>query len=269
MEHLQVIGSCGYMDSNGRMVNNGLTRTRKMGGDQGKKKRPWLRGVIIAVAIVIVGVSVWAGIFQRNNIKAVYLALTMDQDSLSKRQEEQEKKQEELLNQYGLSKPDISQEETQAPTEEGDAQDTQDQEGQQNQQGETQSGESSSAGSSGQQSAEQAKEEIQGYVNQLYQVEAKYRGRLNSMIASAKQEFYALPKEERTQKKKISIVQAKASALIAEENSCDAEVEAILAKIQAVLDRQNDKSNLVAEIRAYYQESKASWKAAQMTELYS
>lgn len=38
--------------------------------------------------------------------------------------------------------------------------------------------------------------------------------------------------------------------------------------LKAVLDEEGIKNNLVSDIRARYKDTKATWKAARMTELY-
>ena len=89
------------------------------------------------------------------------------------------------------------------------------------------------------------------------------------MVESTKKEFWSLPKDQQVTSNKMEIVRAKMDDLIAQEKACDAEVEAILSDIQDVLKRQGKSTELVNEIRTYYEESKATWKAAKMTELYS
>ena len=209
--------------------------------------------------------------------------MTQDQDTLTQMQEEQDRQQEELLNQYGLTKPDTSQlqQEQSVETDPSSEQSDNQTGGQTGTSGASggqtgtsgasggQTGESSQTGTSEKTDAEKAQAEIQGYVNQLYQVEDKFLARLDEIIAQTKQEYKDLPAAQRTQKKKISLVQSKMSILLAEESKCDAEVEAILANIQATQKKYGQSNDLVSQIRAYYEDSKANWKAAKMTELYS
>ncbi len=209
--------------------------------------------------------------------------MTQDQNTLTQMQEEQDRQQEELLNQYGLTKPDTSQlqQEQSGETDPSSEQSDNQTGGQTGTSGASggqtgtsgasggQTGESSQTGTSEKTDAEKAQAEIQGYVNQLYQVEDKFLARLDEIIAQTKQEYKDLPAAQRTQKKKISLVQSKMSILLAEESKCDAEVEAILANIQATQKKYGQSNDLVSQIRAYYEDSKANWKAAKMTELYS
>lgn len=67
----------------------------------------------------------------------------------------------------------------------------------------------------------------------------------------------------------MAIVKAKANTLIAQEKQCDAQVYAILDEIRDILQQMGKSNELANEISSYYEESKANWKAAKMTELYS
>ena len=78
-------------------------------------------------------------------------------------------------------------------------------------------------------------DEIQDLLNQLYAVKAKAESGLNSAIQSAKNEYYALPDEQKSQAKKISIVMGKASELQNLQSTCDAEVNRIVEQMRKVL----------------------------------
>lgn len=224
--------------------------------------------------VLAVGVA-WLLLVHGNNLKAVYLALTSDPEQLAQMQQDQQKKQEEVLEQYGLTSPDL-QGENQLPEQD---QDQTEQPEQSQQPGQTEQPEQSGQpGQSSKPTESQSQEQndqdalqaqLQEQVNKLYQVQATYQGILDGVIASAKQEFRDLPKEKRTQANKISIVQAKMGQLLSYEDSCDAEVEAILSEIQSILKQMGKPNDLVEEIRSYYQSTKANWKAEKMTELYS
>lgn len=239
-------------------------------------KPRWGRRCAAVVGVIAVIGIAWLGIAQKNNLKALYLALTSDTEKLEQQQEEQTKKQEDILEQYGLTKPDLSQ--PQAP-QTGTGEEAADQSSQEEapqEKPETPAGSGGETSQTPQQSPEQTPQpetdplqaELQGYIDQLYQVEAEYQQLLNDLVESTKKEFWSLPKEEQVSSKKMEIVRAKLDALVAQEDACDAEVEEILANIEDVLRRQGQPNDLAESIRSYYEESKASWKAAKMTELY-
>ena len=223
--------------------------------------------------IVVIGIA-WLCIAQRNNLKALYLAMTADAETLEQKRTEQDKKQEDLLGQYGLVKPDNGQ--LQEPEEIDETPANPSVESSQPEQSVPTDGDFGNTQVSDQpptqtpdQGADQLQEELQGYINQLYQVEARYQQFLDEMVESTKKEFWSLPKDQQVKEKKMEIVKSKMNDLIAQENACDAEVETILANMEDVLKRQGKSNDLVNSIRSYYEESKASWKAAKMTELYS
>ena len=223
--------------------------------------------------IVVIGIA-WLCIAQRNNLKALYLAMTSDAETLEQKRTEQDKKQEDLLGQYGLVKPDNGQ--LQEPEEIHETPANPSVDSSQPEQSVPTDGDCGNTQVSDQPptqtpdlGADQLQEELQGYINQLYQVEARYQQFLDEMVESTKKEFWSLPKDQQVKEKKMEIVKSKMNDLIAQENACDAEVETILANMEDLLKRQGKSNDLVNSIRSYYEESKASWKAAKMTELYS
>lgn len=233
----------------------------------GRKKRRWLPVVLIGLLLVIVAGAGWLWITQGNNLKALYLAVRNDKESLEQIQQEQDKKQDELLEKYGLTKPGSTQTggEAELPTVESAEPQTTEQP-EQTSQPEPGTGGASDNPSDKQQDLQN---QLQEKINQLYDVEATYRGILSDVIAQAKQEFRQLPADQRTQSNKMSIVKSKANTLIAQEKQCDAQVNVILGEIRNILQQMGESSELADEISSYYEESKANWKAAQMTELYS
>ena len=267
-----------------------MIHSDKAGKEKGgtKKRRLLIAAAVIGLIVVIAAVWLWMA--QGNNLKALYLAATSNAEKLEQKQAEQDKKQEDLLQQYGLVKPDVGQIETPEPSEQVTTQqpDVSDQPeeslpadsnqlptqapSQTPAQTPSQTPSQTPAQTPGQddeQDADQLQAELQGYINQLYQVQARYQQLLDEMVESTKKEFWSLPKDQQVTSNKMEIVRAKMDDLIAQEKACDAEVEAILSDIQDVLKRQGKSTELVNEIRTYYEESKATWKAAKMTELYS
>lgn len=221
--------------------------------------------------IAIIGI-IWLYAAQKNNIKALYLAMTSDADTLEQKQVEEEKKQENILQQYGLEKPESSQDQQLGETDDNVANPPQESipsSGGSETSQVTDQGSNQGSDQGSDQDADSLQAELQGYINQLYQVEANYRQVLDGVVQSAKSEFWALPKDQQVRENKMQIVKSKMNDLIAQENACDAQVETILSNIEDVLKRQGKSNDLVNSIRSYYEESKATWKAAKMTELYS
>lgn len=232
-----------------------------------KKKRPLFWGVLILLGALVIG-GVSFSLWQRENLKA--LSLVADSEKLAQTQEAQNKNRQEILDRFHLTEADIapapSVKETEVPEETVVPSETQEHVAAV---GPPSTGPSETVNSSEPSKEESVEEDkIRQYVARLYQLEAAYRGELDTIIANTKAEYRALPEEQRTKENKLKLVTSKMELLIAKEKQCDADVEALLDQIQAVLDEQGSKEELVKEIRAYYKENKATWKAACMTELY-
>lgn len=110
-------------------------------------------------------------------------------------------------------------------------------------------------------------DEIQDLLNQLYAVKAKAESGLNSAIQSAKNEYYALPDEQKSQAKKISIVMGKASELQNLQSTCDAEVNRIVEQMRKVLRANGQSTALADQALAAYEAQKESTYASLKSKL--
>ena len=246
----------------------------------GKRKGTmWIRAFLVSGLVVVLGGGLLLGLFQGNNIKALFLAFTSDPQQLQLKQEEQGKKRDEILEKYGLTPPATSggtqSSASQAGSSAGQLEDrvpegetSHGQEQSQEEQASTSAGSSSSYQQAAQSQEDEMQAKIQAYVAQLYDLEEDYRGQLEQLAEETKLEFWGLPKDQQTKENKLAMVKTKTEELIEKEKECDAQVETILQGIQAVLDEEGVDSGLVSEIRAHYEDCKATWKAACLTELY-
>lgn len=263
-------------------MKTGLKDEKKAEKPSNGNQRRSAKKIVAGAAFVMIGSLCVLGFAQRENLKALYLATTSDPEKLGQKLEEQTQKRDDLLKEYGLesTRPSDSVD-TPASSESANAPDGSGTEPpvQQNTQpaekpadntaaqGQTAEKQPEKPAKSGELS-EDAKKQVQAYVDELYALEDLYLSKLDDIMLATKDEYRALPKEERTKANKIALVKSKTELLIEEEKTCDAEVEAVLSKIQAVLDEEGIKNNLVSDIRARYKDTKATWKAARMTELY-
>lgn len=254
--------------------------------DKGKR-RIWRR-LLLSAGLVVLGGLLLMGIWQRNNLKSLWIAATSDQETIAQKREEQEEKRQDILDRYGISSLD----DVEIPYNENGVDVGQLVDGEESGSGNTADG-SETGGTAGSNSAETGSSRnsetgsggnsgtgasdtsetgesaaIRQYVAALYALEDQYLEQLNQITEETKYEFWSLPKEEQTQANKLQIVRTKLSELLAAEDKCDQEVEMILGAIQSELDAQGSDSSLVAEIRTAYEESKATWKADCLTELY-
>lgn len=232
----------------------------------GRKHRKKLWAIILVC--ILVGGVLLAGFWQRNNLKALWLAFTSDSETLAAAVERQEEKRQELLDKYGLEfTPNSAGTQTEVPAETGGGSVPEPSETPSSTPGSTPTGDDKGDEGQGQDS-QQAQQVINGYIQQLYDLESSYRSQLDELVSQTKTEFWSLPKEEQTKSNKIALVKTKMDLLIAAENQCDADVEAVLGQLEQAVKAAGMDTQLVADIRAQYEDDKATYKAACMTELY-
>lgn len=124
------------------------------------------------------------------------------------------------------------------------------------------------ASSSGKQEAAY-EAEVKALLKQLYSVKARAEAELNSCIAGAKAEYYALPESQQTQARKISIVLARSGRLYAMQASYDKEVESIVSQMRAVLTANGQSTALADQAMASYKAQKSAMYAKLTAKLYS
>lgn len=124
------------------------------------------------------------------------------------------------------------------------------------------------ASSSGKQEASYEKE-VKALLKQLYSVKARAEAELNSCIAGAKAEFYALPESQQTQARKISIVLARSGRLYAMQASYDKEVESIVSQMRAILTANGQSTALADQAMASYKAQKSAMYSKLTAKLYS
>lgn len=117
---------------------------------------------------------------------------------------------------------------------------------------------SSSSVSAGTAAASTYDAELRALLSQLYDVKARAESGLNSAIASAKSEYKALPEDQKTQAKKVSIVMSKTSELNKLQSSCDKEVNDIVAKMRKLLEDNGQSTELADQALASYEAQKQS-----------
>ena len=140
--------------------------------------------------------------------------------------------------------------------------------GKQENAGTANSGTEKPASSSGKQNASYEKE-VKTLLKRLYSVKARAEAELNSCIAGAKAEFYALPESQQTQARKISIVLARSGRLYAMQASYDKEVESIVSQMRAVLTANGQSTALADQAMASYKAQKSAMYAQLTSKLYS
>ena len=89
---------------------------------------------------------------------------------------------------------------------------------------------------------------------------------ISGIISSAKSEFAALPAEQRTKSAQNAILASKMGQAEALEAECDAQVEAMLGEMSAELSAAGQSTESVSQLKSYYEDTKASQKAAYLAE---
>ena len=101
-------------------------------------------------------------------------------------------------------------------------------------------------------------------IAEIYLLRAIYLTEIDKLIQGAKQEYLALPKEERSLAAKMKIVEKLIPKGNKLEDECDAKMEALLSELTSVLQAQGLPTDVVAQIRATYKEQ----KEIKLAELY-
>lgn len=135
---------------------------------------------------------------------------------------------------------------------------------------------SSTASSSGTQAsggtdaaaAEGYEAEVKALIQQLYAVKATAESGLNSAISSAKAEYHALPADQQTQAKKVSICFSKAGQLSALQASCDSQVNSIVSQMRTVLKENGQSTALADQAMSSYKSQKSAMYSSLMSQLY-
>ena len=125
----------------------------------------------------------------------------------------------------------------------------------------------SAAGSSSSGGKQTESDIVAKYTAKLYGVRGAYQGRIDGIISSAKSEFASLPAEQQTGSAKSSILSSKLSQAESLEAECDARVESVLGEMSAELSAAGHSTDSVGQLRSYYEDAKASQKAAYLAQM--
>ena len=96
---------------------------------------------------------------------------------------------------------------------------------------------------------------IASLMSQLYSLESSARSDVSSAIQSAKDEYHALPAEERTFSNKVSIAYSHLSSV---ESTYDSAVSSVVSEMRSVLRQYNQPETVADQAWSYYQSAKSS-----------
>lgn len=96
---------------------------------------------------------------------------------------------------------------------------------------------------------------ISSLMSELYSLESSARSDVSSAIQSAKDEYHALPAEERTFSNKVSIAYKHLSSV---ESTYDSAVSSVVSEMRSVLRQYNQPETVADQAWSYYQSAKSS-----------
>ena len=262
-------------------LQKGRIHNEEQDGESSLMKKRRVKYWVLAIVVVIIAAIAALAYWQKNNITALYMAVSSDEESIQKKEEDLQNRREELFANLGLnpSGTQTGSGDTEEPTDEaavqsptvtptgsGSVEDTPPPT-------QTPAAENSSEPSSEpeeeseSESAESSNAIIEESVAKLFELENSYMEQLDQIVADTKAEFAALPREEKTAANKKRLIEEKVSLLSSMEKECDAKVEELLSVISDELKKQGQPEDTVDEIRDIYEDTKATWKAKCLTEL--
>lgn len=108
---------------------------------------------------------------------------------------------------------------------------------------------------------DQAAAIIAKYSSRLYSIKASFLGQLGTLASAAKNEFYALPPEERNSSAKASIISKYLGQASSLETSCDSQVSSTLSAMRSELNAIGADTSIVGQLQSSYEAQKAAEKA--------
>lgn len=221
-----------------------------------KKKTKVLFAFLILIAALIFGVGIW----QWNNIVAVYKTVTTTQEQLEQEINQNKQGLEEELNQkYSTIVSDFSAEEEKKLIK-GEITVEQAIENL-NKRYEKKKNEKSSTGQSNNTNAEKIDELIGDKVIELYSLKAYYLGQLGQMEATIKSEYAAMPTEKKNLVGKKELVTKHMGVALGLMNQCDEKVAELVAGLESELKKLGGDTSIIKIIKDTYEKEKALKKA--------
>ena len=217
--------------------------------------------IALGVAAVLAVAGAAAAVWQWNNLNALRYGLTLDQDTLDQRLEENRTVLNEAMDQYDISDYTFTEEEVSQLTEGTvSAQEAAKkllerpaQEAPQAEQPEQPP------------QADHAQEEaeIRELIATMYVLRATYVGKLEAVVQSAIDEYTA---GEHTSENRTRVVRGKLDELIAMEKECDGEVAAVVFRLRELLKATGQDDSLARQVEETYKEEKSLKKAYYLNE---
>ena len=217
--------------------------------------------IALGVAAVLAVAGAAAAVWQWNNLNALRYGLTLDQDTLDQRLEENRTVLNEAMDQYDISDHTFTEEEVSQLTEgtvsaQEAAKKLLEQPAQEPPQ--TEQPEQAPQADHAQEEAE-----IRELIATMYVLRATYVGKLEAVVQSAIDEYTA---GEHTSENRTRVVRGKLDELIAMEKECDGEVAAVVSRLRELLKATGQDDSLARQVEETYKEEKSLKKAYYLNE---
>lgn len=222
-------------------------------------------GVAGALVIAVAAVIAW----QWNNISAARYGLTLDQETIDQRLQENQQALNDAMTQYNVPEYEISREEMEQLTdgtlnEEDVARKLLEE--QQPVSGEDAAADQETASSNGdaaQPEMTAEEKEIQELIATMYVLRSSYVGELEAVVQSAIQEYAS---GEMTPERRAEVVYSRFDELQAMEKECDGKVAAVVSRLRELLKATGQDDTLAKQVEETYREEKSLKKAAYIQE---
>lgn len=110
--------------------------------------------------------------------------------------------------------------------------------------------------------------EVKAQIQELYVLRAQALKDLDSNIESARAEYHALPEEQQTTVRKVSIAFSRAGQLTKLQSYYDKEVDRIVGEMRTTLEANGQSTELADEAMASYKKQKSEMYSSLMAKLY-
>ena len=217
--------------------------------------------IALGVVAVLAAAGAAAAVWQWNNLNALRYGLTLDQDTLDQRLEENQTVLNEAMDQYEISDYTFTEEEVSQLTEGAVSAQEAAKKLLEQPTRETPRPEQPEQAPQADHAQEEA--EIRELIATMYVLRATYVGKLEAVVQSAIDEYTA---GEHTSENRTRVVRGKLDELIAMEKECDGEVAAVVSRLRELLKATGQDDSLARQVEETYQEEKSLKKAYYLNE---
>lgn len=228
----------------------------------------------IIILLVIAGILLILGIWQKNNIEAIYMYFTKDATEVSEILETNKKNLEEEISKYAEDIPRALTKEEEEKIASGEMsieeaanmlleEETEDESKPVAEDSKEPENEKEEKPQTDEKDDKKTKEGsiIKKYTAQFYSMKAYYMGQLSQIESKAKAEYAALSREEKKNLSKTAFISKYASYAMSLQSECDGKVESLLNEMKKELKAIGGDTKIITTIRDAYEAEKAARKA--------